>query len=295
MSEEQVGNKQPFVSVAICTRNRRECLEKYFFPSVFNLAYSNYEIVVVVDDSIDGSELFLQNYKDLSGRLRVIWNRKSNGIAHARNLCAYYARGEIIAFTDDDCLLDANWLSVLVAEFMKNERLMVVGGFTYDGYSNQPGWSSNGIFGCNMAFRKKVFNRFLFDTNLFFHKGPMHEETDLVNRMMRHGYLTGYVPGAVARHFVGRASYRRINKRIGDHLNWIYMNAKSVSWPGYYYKFFKRSYQMHKIIKGLYREGAISFFMACQDILWAIFCLLFELPLKAKIAHWQEERMFNKK
>jgi GT2 family glycosyltransferase len=293
MGDYQKNKEQPFASIVICTRSRKECLQKYSLPSVLNLSYPHYEVIVVYDDSKDGSEEFLDNYKDPSGRLKVIKNRMSNGIAHARNLGAHYAQGEIVAFTDDDCLVDVNWLSEFVGEFIKNANLMATGGFTYDGYSDKPNLPANGIFGFNMAFRKEVFGRFLFDTNLFFHKGPYHEETDLVNRMRGHGYMTGYVPKAVVRHFYAPASYRRINQRISCHLNWIYMNAKSLSLPRYYYKFFKRSYQMFHKIKALYKEGAISFSKALLKIGWVNYVLLFELPLKAKKTHYREEKIFK--
>jgi GT2 family glycosyltransferase len=293
MVDYQIDKEKPFVSVAICTRNRREYLEKYSLPSVLNLSYPNYEFIVVVDDSTDGTELFLQNYKDPSGRLRIIKNSRSNGIAHARNLCAYYAQGEIVAFIDDDCLVDANWLNEFIDAFMKNENLMAVGGFTYDKYSDKPASLAQGIFGFNMAFRKKVFDRFLFDTNLFFHKAIMHEETDLINRMRDHGYLTGQVPKALVRHFTAPASYRRINKRIGDHLNAIYMDAKKFSLARYYYKFFKRSNEMFRKIKQLHHEEIISFAETLFKIGWVNYILFFELPYKAKITHIREERAFK--
>ena len=293
MGDYQIDKEKPFVSVAICTQNRRECLQKYSLPSVLNLAYPNYEVIVVCDDPMDGTESFLQNYKDPSGRLRIIENRRSNGIAQARNLCAYYAQGEIVAFTDDDCFVDVNWLSEFVDEFLENKNLMAVGGFTFDGYSDKPGWSTNGIFGCNMAFRKKAFDRFLFDTNLFFHKGPMHEETDLINRLRYHRYLTGYASKALVRHFPAPASYRKINKRIGDHLNFIYMDAKKLSLVRYYYKIFKRSNQMFRKIRQLYKEGALSFSQTLFKLGWVNYILFLELPWKAKIAHIYEEKIFK--
>jgi GT2 family glycosyltransferase len=288
-----IDKNLPFVSVLICTRNRKECLEKYSLPSVLDLSYPDYEVVVVCDDSTDGTEVFLRNYYDPLGRLKVFKNSKPNGIAHARNLCAYHARGEILAFVDDDCTVNSNWLEEYASEFKKNEQLMALGGFTYDGYSDKP-FSVRGIFGYNMAFRKKVFDRFSFDTNLFFHKGPMHEETDLVNRMERHGYLIGYAPGAIVRHFAAPASYRRINKRLGDHLNAIYMDAKKFSLARYYYKFFKRSNEMFRKIKKLYHEGIIPFHQVLLKIGWVNFVLLFELPLKAKITSLREEVIFKK-
>jgi glycosyltransferase involved in cell wall biosynthesis len=293
MGDYQAGKDKPFVSVVICTRNRREYLEKYSIPSVLNLSYPNYEVIVVCDNPIDGTELFLENYKDPSGRLRIVRNRRSNGIAHARNLGVYYAQGEIVAFTDDDCLVDVNWLTEFIDKFLENKNLMAVGGFTYDGYSDNPTCLAQGIFAFNMAFRKKVFERFLFDKNLFFHKAIMHEETDLVKRLEYHGYLTGYVPKALVRHFFAPAAYRRINNRIGSHLNAIYMDAKKFSLARYYYKFFKRSNEMFRKIKQLYREGVLSFFETLFKIGWVNYILFFELPLKAKITNIHEEKVFN--
>jgi glycosyltransferase involved in cell wall biosynthesis len=288
-----MSKDKPFVSVVICTRDRKECLQKYSLPSVLNLSYANYEVIVVNDDSTDGTESFLGNYKDPSGRLKIIKNRKSNGTAHARNLGVYYAQGEIMAFMDDDSLVDVNWLDEFVDEFLNNENLMAVGGFTYDGYLNKACWPDQGIFGCNMAFRKKVFDRFLFDTNLFFHKSTMHEETDLINRLGYHGYLTGYVPKARVRHFLAPASYCRNNRRIGNHLNAIYMDAKKLSLAHYYYKFFKRSNEMFRKIKQLYQERVLSFSQALLKIGWVNYILFLEIPLKAKITHFREGRVFN--
>jgi GT2 family glycosyltransferase len=219
----------------------------------------------------------------------------SNGIAHARNIGAYYAQGEIVVFTDDDCLLDVNWLGGFVDEFLKNENLMAVGGFTYDGYSDKPACLAQGIFGFNMAFRKNVFDRFLFDTNLFFHKAIMHEETDFIYRLKMHGYMIGYVPQALVRHFLAPAGYRRINNRIGSHLNAIYMDAKKFSLARYYYKFFKRSNEMFRKIRQLHKERVISFTQALFKIGWVNYILFFELPLKAKITHLREEKIFNQK
>ncbi len=285
-------NNHPFVSVVISTRNRKESLEKYSLPSVLNLAYPNYEVIFVVDDSTDGTETFLKDYPDTSGRLKIIKNSRANGIAHARNLCAYYAQGEIVAFTDDDCSVDINWLSEIVEVFLENKSLMVVGGFTVDGHSGYP---ADGIFGFNMAFRKMIFDRFSFDTNFFFHKGIAHEETDLVNRIKEHKYLTGHAPLARVKHFYSPAAYRKINQKIGFHLNYVYMEAKKIGLARYYLKFFKRSHQMFRKIKQLYREGTFTFIAAWLKVYWANYILLIDLPLKAQIAHMQEEKIFRLK
>ncbi len=288
-----MGKDKPFASVIICSRNRRECLEKYSLLSVSKLAYPNYEVIVIDDNSTDGTAAYLNNYQGLAGRLKIIRNGRSRGLAQARNLGVYYAGGEIVAFMDDDCFVESNWLDEIIDAFSRNEDLMALGGFTYEGYSDKPCWPIQGIFGCNMAFRKKVFDRFAFDTNIFFHQAVMHEETDLIKRLIGHGYLTGYAPKALARHFLAPASYRRINNRLGGHLNAIYMDAKKFSWARYYYRYFKRSNEMFRKLKQLYRERAISFVQVLLKTIGVNYILLFELPFKAGVTHWQEERAFK--
>lgn len=285
---------KPFVSVVICTQNRKEYLKNYSLRSVLEQSYPDYEVIIVLDASNDGSEEFLRGYKDSTGRLRIIKNSVAEGIAYARNIGAYHSRGRIIAFTDDDCLVDKNWLTELVAAYLNDEALMAVGGFTYDRYSDKEYLSSEGIFGFNMSFRREVFDRFSFDTNLYFHRARMHEETDLIKRMKYHCYKTGHANNAVVRHFSAPANYQKIDKKIGDHMNWIYLNSKKKPLPLYYYKFFKSSYRMFKIIKRLYKKGILSFLDALREIIWANCVLLFELPLKAKFANWHEERAFIK-
>ncbi|MCX5701452.1 MAG: glycosyltransferase family A protein [Candidatus Omnitrophica bacterium] len=295
MSNNLKSKDGPFVSVIICTQNRREYLKDYSLSSVLESSYPNYEVIVIDDASKDGTEEFLNTYKDITGRLKVVRNKVSKGTSYARNVGVFHAQGEIIAFIDDDCLVDKNWLSELVTTHLKDETLMAIGGFSYDGHSDKKAYFPyDGIFGCNMSFKKEVFNRFLFDKNIFFHRTSHHEETDLINRIKDHGFRTGYANKAVVRHFSAPAAYRKINSKIGSHVNWIYFKAKKLPLALYYYKLFKRSYQMYKIIKRLHSEGVLSFLNTWREIIWANCVLLFELPLKAKFANWHEERAFIK-
>lgn len=294
MNAHQTAQEQPFVSIVMSTRNRKEIVKQYSLSSAMNQAYPHYEVVVICDECEDGTEALLRNYPDPAGRLRIIRNEHSRGIAHGRNLCAYYARGEIVAFTDDDCLFGPDWLAGFVDAFMKNENVMAAGGVTYDRDSDRPACPAEGIFGFNMAFRKKVFDRFSFDTNLFFHHAPMHEETDLVNRIKRRGFLTGEARGAAARHFPAPASYRRINKRIGDHLNWIYMNAKADPLWRYYCRLYKGCRQMFQKIVQLYREGLLSFFQTVVKTGWVTYVLFVEIPVKAGITCMREDQIFQR-
>jgi glycosyltransferase involved in cell wall biosynthesis len=74
-------------------------------------AYPNYEVIVVVDGSTDGSCAALA---PLDGRVRVI-SSEGLGVARARNLGAAFARGEYVVFLDAHCRVSPNWLTGLAA------------------------------------------------------------------------------------------------------------------------------------------------------------------------------------
>jgi len=119
----------PFISVVIPTYNRLgflketlKCLEQQTYPS------NQYEIIVVDDGSGDGTEVYLRRAA-AQGRLRYI-RQENRGPAAARNKGVQVAHGEIVAFTDDDCLPDTNWLKHLVESYKSynNSSPVAVGG-----------------------------------------------------------------------------------------------------------------------------------------------------------------------
>src|SRR5919108_1521730 len=112
-------NDVPFCSVIVPTRGRpdqlRDCLE-----SLAQLEHprERYEVIVVDD----GGSLVPATYVDAFSErldLRMLSQRRS-GPAAARNAGAAKARGQLLAFTDDDCLPDRPWLAQLVAAFEEN-------------------------------------------------------------------------------------------------------------------------------------------------------------------------------
>jgi glycosyltransferase involved in cell wall biosynthesis len=94
----------PLVSVVIPTLHRPQLLVRAL-NSVFAQTHENLEIIVVVDGPDQATMAVLRSLSD--ARLRVIVNPKSLTAAGARNVGAANARGEWIAFLDDD----DEWLS----------------------------------------------------------------------------------------------------------------------------------------------------------------------------------------
>jgi mycofactocin system glycosyltransferase len=150
------------------------------------------------------------------------------GAAQARNQGAKEATGEILAFLDNDCVAEKNWLYEL-AGYFQWEELGAVGGYV-DGYSASTALSryekifsplnlgrqmlSTGIYSrlyaptCNLLVRKKVFHE-LGGLKESLHVG---EDVDFCWRMQDHRYSMLYIPRGMVKH-KHRAAYVPMLKR----------------------------------------------------------------------------------
>jgi len=91
--------KNPLISVIIPTRNRFKLLKRSI-NSVLNQSYKNIEVIVIDDASTDKTLGILKSIKDK--RVQLIRLKKHQGAAKARNVGLKKAKGELIAFNDDD-------------------------------------------------------------------------------------------------------------------------------------------------------------------------------------------------
>ena len=303
--------KEPFVSIIICTHNRKEALEKLAFKSIQKLDYSNYEVIVVDDASTDGTEKLVKKYQDKILSLRYINNKKNKGLCYVRNLGIKYSKGDIIVFIDDDCYVDNNWLKELVKPYSKDNKIMVVGGESYMGNSKKRYNNRRNIYGCNMSFRKKIFNKFLFDSNLYFNKSSVHDETELIYRIKRKKFKTFYTEKAIVKHFAMPADHRK-NFILGGPLNQIYMITKKISLIEYYSHFInylilnnqkfnkkpdieKNSEEGFNRLRQILFIEKISYYgYNLYTLFWIYYLLLLKIPIKAKIKNWLEERKIRK-
>lgn len=122
----QPGGKEVLFSVIVPTferpRQLMECLESLAGQTLPKMLF---EVVVVVDG---GSQSLEQLAHDFGGRLRIKALRQSNGgCASARQLGIDHARGEYLAFTDDDCRPASDWLSRLQDVLMRTPDHGVAG------------------------------------------------------------------------------------------------------------------------------------------------------------------------
>ena len=164
------------ISIVIPTRNRKFKL-KQCLNSLFSQEYNKnlFEIIVVDDGSTDGTEDMLANLSKSNFNLRF-FVQQNKGPASARNFGVKQARGDIIGFTDNDCVLEKEWISKMVKGHMAQRDIAAIGGFTEVDNCNikamisqflSDGAIQTAVNGntktiffptCNMTIKKEYFN-----------------------------------------------------------------------------------------------------------------------------------------
>lgn len=115
----------PSVSALVCTAGRAESARRAV-GSILASSYRDFD-VIVVDQSAEGATE--RALSDLRSDTRLRYTRVGPiGKGAALNIGLAEARGEIVACTDDDCVVAADWLERIVAPFAQRTRVAVVFG-----------------------------------------------------------------------------------------------------------------------------------------------------------------------
>lgn len=199
------------VSVIIPTRDGagplRTCLEALTtsFPA-------DAETVIVIDGEDGSPETALATFVE---PLRIRWVRAPRGgPARARNHGLAHARGEIVAFTDDDCRPRAGWVSALAAGAQVSAP-RAVGGITLNGLQSNPYADAAQVVLDLVARDERTRfgrERFFPCNNCAFPTEPLRrlggfnesfrtaEDRELCRRWLDAGFDLGSAPAAVVDH-----------------------------------------------------------------------------------------------
>jgi len=135
-----VPGQWPFVSVVVCTHERQESLAECL-PSLSALEYPSFEIVVVENaPRTTRTRAFVESYED--PRVRYVC-AEIPGLSAARNHGVGEARGEVVAFTDDDVVVDPRWIEGLIRGFGRRPDVGLVTGLVLAAELESP---SQGLF-----------------------------------------------------------------------------------------------------------------------------------------------------
>ena len=117
----------PFVNVIVATRDRVSSLVKCL-DSLLKQNYSAFDVIVVDNASSSSqTETLIASHYASTGRVHYLREDRP-GLGRAHNCGLAKATAEIVAFTDDDVIVDQQWLSAIVSNFEAGENIGCVTG-----------------------------------------------------------------------------------------------------------------------------------------------------------------------
>jgi glycosyltransferase involved in cell wall biosynthesis len=218
------------VSVIVCTRNRPESLSA-LLKSLQGLTLPEelrWEVLIMGNNSDDATRKVAEHYVDADPRRFTFIFEKGRGKSYALNTGVRRSRGRVIAFTDDDCIVDPHWISSIMTEYAADPDLAVLSGrvelydktdraMTVSPYKERAAFSPKRLFfdplviGANVAFKKEVFETVgMYDVALSpgSKSQAEAEDADMAYRAYRKGFKIVYSPIPLVYHNHGRKTVR---------------------------------------------------------------------------------------
>lgn len=238
---------QPEISVVVCTRNRAvplaQLLESMAAMRVPESLF--WELLVVDNGSTDATAAVIASF---AGRLPIRYTHEGRpGLSNARNHGVAQARGRYICWTDDDTVVDGEWLAAYAAAFEAHPEAAIFGGVIYPQLQGPtPAWFAalvhrwpvNGIvasrdfgdqtvpldlerdvlpWGANFAIRTAEQRQVRYDPNLGV--SPTHrrssEESQVIFEILRSGASGWWTPASKVLHLF--PPHRQSRRYIFEH------------------------------------------------------------------------------
>lgn len=240
-----------------------------------------FEIIVADNDSPCGEEAVSAT---IAGRARLV-RVTERGAGSARNGGVAAARGNLFAFTDSDCVPEANWLAEGVAALANfdfvggrvdvsvadeanvtpTEAFETVFAFDFETYINRKGFTGSG----NLFVLRAIFE----DVGGF--GSEVSEDVDWSRRAIAKGYLLGYAPLAIVAHPARRnwpelrRKWMRINRESfalqrqapGGRLRWL---VRTMLLPASAIAHTPKVLRSQKLRSRRERSGALAVLYLCR-------------------------------
>ncbi len=199
----------PKASVVVCSYNGGKTLERCL-ESLKEVDYPDYEVILVDDGSKDNTPEIAARHPWI-----VYIHQENKGLSFARNVGARAAKGEVIVYTDSDCMADPDWLYYLIGTLLSGEYAGVGGPNISPPAENwvqacvaaAPGGPSHVLLtdvvaehipGCNMAFHRWAFEQVGgFDPE--YRKAG--DDVDFCWRLQQSGGVIAFSPAAIVWHY----------------------------------------------------------------------------------------------
>lgn len=203
---------QPKISVVVPTYKRPELLQKCLYQLANQtLDKDQCEIVIVSDGPDPESEKVVTKF---SGSLNILFLSLPNkkGPAAARNVGWQNAKGILVAFTDDDCLPDINWLQTILSNY-RGEKEIAYSGRVVVPVSNNPtdfelntkGLETGDFVTANCVVSKYTLNAISGIDEAF--TAAWREDSDLEFKLLRRNVTIKKLNEAIVVHPVRKACW----------------------------------------------------------------------------------------
>jgi len=252
----------PGVTVIVPVRNAQKTIDKCI-NALHKQDYPQDKLQIIIADngSTDKTQEIIRSFP-----VEMIIEPKT-GSYNARNHALPLATGDIIAFTDSDCVADPNWLKSLIGGFT-DPQIAGCGGKIED--FSGTGWIQRYsnihvlrqdqslaettrphpyIIGANMAYRREIFSELGYFDGRFISGG----DTDMSWRVQQAGYKIKYIPEAIIHHFhratVAGLYGQYFRYGIGRHCLTV-KHLKATSDPKYAYPVRRSLLRGYEIFRG---------------------------------------------
>lgn len=223
------------ISVIIPVRNGSATIGKCL-DAVFSSEYENFEVIVVDDNSEDDSVVIIKKYP-----CRLVRLEKHSGAAEARDYGAFESKGDIIFFTDADCLVKKDTISIVDMALSEKGADTVLGGtYTqepYDtgffslfqsvfiNYSETKRLESPDYIATHaMAIRAETFrNTGGFAQNFL----PILEDVEFSHRLKKAGHRLVINPDILVRHIFNYDLVRSLSNAARKSFYWTMYSLKN--------------------------------------------------------------------
>jgi len=199
----------PKASVIVCSYNGGKTLDRCL-ASLREINYPDYEVILVDDGSTDDT-------KEIAARHPWVQNirQENKGLSFARNVGAHASKGDVIVYTDSDCMADPDWLYYLIGTLLSGNFAGVGGpnisppaeNWVQACVSAAPGGPSHVLLtdvvaehipGCNMAFHRWAFDQ----VGGFDHEyRKAGDDVDFCWRLQQSGGVIAFSPAAIVWHY----------------------------------------------------------------------------------------------
>ncbi|MEI8294033.1 MAG: glycosyltransferase [bacterium] len=199
----------PKASVIVCSYNGGKTLDRCL-SSLKDINYPNYEVILVDDGSKDDTQEIAARHPWIKNIRQI-----NKGLSFARNVGARESTGDVIVYTDSDCMADPDWLYYLIGTLLSGDFAGVGGPNISPPAENwvqacvaaAPGGPSHVLLtdvvaehipGCNMAFHRWAFEQVGgFDPE--YRKAG--DDVDFCWRLQQSGGVIAFSPAAIVWHY----------------------------------------------------------------------------------------------